>query len=545
MTTNFTLKQEAYLKAISKGTTIQAAIPLALMYGLVFLPVTASILPITTQDPLSACIIFAIFLFIMAIIFVLHYNFSIWIINKFLKVKWVKINDLPVDCQIFINNSCNTLKLNIPVIGIIETNDPNAFTYGNKNRPIIVLTSGLLEILTPQEANAVIAHELGHVYHRDFIFMMMAAIVPMILGYTTWQCVKFSRSDKISAILLPLAFVLGLFYLCSKLLIAKISRDREYKADQFAGFLIGNPNTLATALLKITSKSSVFKRHGQATLNSLERGEARQVRRRLAQLQSAALLGIASDSIGAETKSSALLAMSWELSNVWAKWYEIRSTHPLSAKRIQHLLGQAKSFGISPSFIISSKKGKFGPFALEFIVKFSSIIAYYIAYSSLLTFDMELQYSFFGLIIFLLLITIILLEIGLSYSNKFTSFSITDLLSNVEASLTRSIPTSLSGVLKFENPGNDWSRIFIQEDENMIEIKIPKLNFGKREQLESLNLCRISIKGWYRRDPNPVFQLSFVNNYNENKKIEFFQSGFLLRKIAVLLLIIACLRAIF
>ncbi|WP_338078437.1 M48 family metalloprotease [Clostridium tetanomorphum] len=58
----------------------------------------------------------------------------------------------------------------------------NAFTYGHipKNARLVV-TTGILDILNEEEQKAVIAHELGHIKHYDFIVMMIVSLIPMIL----------------------------------------------------------------------------------------------------------------------------------------------------------------------------------------------------------------------------------------------------------------------------------------------------------------------------------------------------------------------------
>ena len=133
----------------------------------------------------------------------------------------------------------------MPRIGIIESAAPNAFTFGHMASDArVVVTTGLLKILTPEEANTVLAHKMGHVEHGDFIVMTVAALVPLLL----YQIYIFSRSDNRSR---PVALGAYLAYCISQYLVFMLSRTREYFADRYSAEMTHAPDALATALVKI------------------------------------------------------------------------------------------------------------------------------------------------------------------------------------------------------------------------------------------------------------------------------------------------------
>ena len=126
-----------------------------------------------------------------------------------------------------------------PKIGFIDDGSPNAFTYGRtKNDARVVITRGILDLLTEDEAKAVVAHELGHANHYDMLFMTVAQVVPLILYYVSEILLK-SRSGKSSdsnskdygATIGIVAYIL---YLLSQYIILWLSRTREYYADSFS-----------------------------------------------------------------------------------------------------------------------------------------------------------------------------------------------------------------------------------------------------------------------------------------------------------------------
>lgn len=151
-----------------------------------------------------------------------------------------------------------------PRIFIIPSDSPNAFATGrNPEHAVVAATTGIMRILSRDELEGVIAHELGHVKNRDILISSIAATMAgaiMMLGsMVRWAAMfgGFSRSDDddqggglagmiVLAIIAPIA---------AMLIQLAISRSREYLADATGASLAGTPMGLANALEKLESAS--------------------------------------------------------------------------------------------------------------------------------------------------------------------------------------------------------------------------------------------------------------------------------------------------
>jgi Zn-dependent protease with chaperone function len=137
-----------------------------------------------------------------------------------------------------------------PRIGLIPDRNPTAFTYGLlRSNARIVVTEGLFEFLSEDEARAVVAHELGHIVNRDFILMTMAGMLVQILYQVYAATARSGSSDKkgrgaIVGVGALIGYYIGLY------LLLFLSRTREYLADAFSAGRV-EPKPLASALVKI------------------------------------------------------------------------------------------------------------------------------------------------------------------------------------------------------------------------------------------------------------------------------------------------------
>ena len=92
-----------------------------------------------------------------------------------------QVSELPPHIRTFLIDHMKKHNFSLKWVAIIHDNNPNAFTYGHtKKRARIAITEGILNYLDEDEQLAVVAHECGHIIHRDFIWMTMAAAVPLI-----------------------------------------------------------------------------------------------------------------------------------------------------------------------------------------------------------------------------------------------------------------------------------------------------------------------------------------------------------------------------
>ncbi len=160
---------------------------------------------------------------------------------------------------------CLTAGLPMPRIAIVPTDMPNAFATGRSPKhAAVAVTQGLLSRLEPHELEAVIAHELSHIAHRDVAVMTMASFFAMIAGFITRWGFFFgggfgggrnSRDNSgMSFMVVLLASVI--VYAISFVLIRTLSRYREFAADRGSAILTKSPSSLASALVKISGSMS-------------------------------------------------------------------------------------------------------------------------------------------------------------------------------------------------------------------------------------------------------------------------------------------------
>jgi heat shock protein HtpX len=148
----------------------------------------------------------------------------------------------------------------MPKIYVIPTESPNAFATGrNPKHASVAVTHGILSLLTDEELEGVLAHELGHVHNRDILISSVAATlagaITMIAGMGRWAMIfggygRGSRDDRGGG---GLAGLLMLFVapIAATLIQLAVSRSREYQADATGAHFTGNPYALASALQKI------------------------------------------------------------------------------------------------------------------------------------------------------------------------------------------------------------------------------------------------------------------------------------------------------
>ena len=157
-------------------------------------------------------------------------------------------------------------KANIPMpkIYVIPTESPNAFATGrNPQHASVAVTHGILGLLTDDELEGVLAHELGHVRNRDILTSSIAATLAGAITILARMAFWFGaiggmgggdRRDREGGGLGAI-FMLLLAPLAAMLIQLWVSRTREYEADASGAHLTGNPYALASALEKIAAVS--------------------------------------------------------------------------------------------------------------------------------------------------------------------------------------------------------------------------------------------------------------------------------------------------
>jgi heat shock protein HtpX len=171
-----------------------------------------------------------------------------------------------------IDRLCALADMPKPRVAIADTDMPNAFATGRSPKAAVVCaTSGLLRRLDEPEVEAVLAHELSHVAHRDVAVMTIASTLGVAAGLTTRMMLYAGlfggfggrgrgggRNSGGQIVLIEMAIMLVsiVVYAISFLLTRALSRYRELAADRSGAILIGRPSVLAAALVKVTGEMS-------------------------------------------------------------------------------------------------------------------------------------------------------------------------------------------------------------------------------------------------------------------------------------------------
>ena len=145
-----------------------------------------------------------------------------------------------------------------PKIYIVNNPTPNAFAFGRTQHDSgIAVHSGLLQVLGKEEVEGVIAHEIGHIKHRDVIVMTIASVVPIVLYYAVIIFGGSGRNDRDRGgnfIVVWIGAMIAQFL--GQLLVLWVSRSREYYADEFSAYATKKPVSLMGALAKISYVSA-------------------------------------------------------------------------------------------------------------------------------------------------------------------------------------------------------------------------------------------------------------------------------------------------
>ncbi len=217
-------------------------------------------------------------------------------------------------------------------IFIANMGAPNAFVFGRTpGSAYLVLTQGLINSLDKEEIKAVIAHELGHINHKDMVVMTIVAAIPVIAYFIARFIIFTPRNEErnLKAAIL-VGFLAYIIYFISNLLVLYFSRLREFYADRFSGEHT-SPSKLASALAKITYGLSLSEENiKNAAVRPFFIADPLSAAREVSAFEKEySDLNI--------SKEEVEKAMEWERKNIFVRISEIFSTHPLTYKRIKAL----------------------------------------------------------------------------------------------------------------------------------------------------------------------------------------------------------------
>jgi len=200
---------------------------------------------------------------ILAFFFAIIMNFgSYWysdtIVLKMYKAKEVSSSEAPVLHEI-VENLATKADIPMPKVYIVNDNSPNAFATGrDPEHAAVAATTGILKLLTKEELEGVLGHELAHVKNRDTLISAIAAtiagVITMLAMWARWAAIfggfGGDRDNGGSNIITFLALAI-LAPIAAMIVQLAISRSREYVADADGAKICGNPHYLATALQKL------------------------------------------------------------------------------------------------------------------------------------------------------------------------------------------------------------------------------------------------------------------------------------------------------
>ena len=466
-----------------------------------------------------------------------------WQLKFFGSLTWTEPDHLPSSFKDSLFRLCKENRIPIPRMGIINDDSPQAYTYGRTPYSArVVFSRGMFKILDDEEVEAILAHELGHIKHWDFVIMTVMKLVPLLLYmiYTSiYDSIKESSSSNKKggnplAVVLVVAYV---FYLISEYLVLFISRVREYYADRFSCFATKKPNKLLTGLVKVSygllssrslspanrdKKSYENKRKGVEALNIMSVSYSKQ------------LALACHEEKGDFNPQTIEEIMRWDLWSPWALYYEFKSTHPLTAKRINAIGSYALSLKQKPYVLFTKKKPEsywddffvdIGVLLLPYIFGIiGACVGLWAATESGSGARQEgVPFAFFAASLFGLSLGAFIRTLKAYPSGKFLRYSIASLLKCVKVSPVRSYPVFLKGhILGRGDAGNIFSEDMVLQDQTgMIFLNHEPFGLNVFFALMRYKKFRgkeVKLIGWYRRSPTPYVEVKKIQTTDETSK---------------------------
>jgi heat shock protein HtpX len=157
------------------------------------------------------------------------------------------------DLYALVANLAQRAGLPMPRVAIIPDETPNAFATGrDPDHAVVAVTEGILDTLNRNELEAVLAHELGHIKHRDILIGSLCAVLAQaIMLLSRLAFFVRPRDDREGGNPLAALLVMIVGPIAALMLQMAVSRSREYEADDYSAHITGRPDQLASALARI------------------------------------------------------------------------------------------------------------------------------------------------------------------------------------------------------------------------------------------------------------------------------------------------------
>jgi heat shock protein HtpX len=442
-----------------------------------------------------------------------------WFIGWLLTIVWDDDSSLlPAANREFVQRLCAERGIRVPRIGIIYSGTPNAFSFGHTPANArVVVTKGLLDVLTPEEANAVLAHEIGHVEHWDFAVMAIAALAPLLL----YQIYVFTRSNGNTRIIGWTAY---LCYWVSQFIVLLLNRTREYMADHYSAEVTGAPNVLSSALVKIACGLVRSEGEYAEKMQFGTRQQKKDLRREQRLGGTLAVMGIsnvqsgAALALGGANPAEAAAVMRWDLVNPWARMYELNSTHPLTAFRVLALNEDTAAMHQATEYPLpNDRRIEWRRFPFEVVLWAVPVITAWALF-----FGFSLRQLPFGIDwtarfqANLLIFTgaAWLLRTWYRYRGEYEPASIGALIRDTEVSQMRARAVRVDGEIVGRGvPGAFWSPDLVLRDATGMLFILYRQSIPFARLLFALNADEfigqhVTIEGWFRRGLRPYIEMS-------------------------------------
>ena len=183
------------------------------------------------------------------------YWFSATIVLKMYRAKEVTRDEAP-ELVDMVDRLRQQAGLPMPRVYVIPGDQPNAFATGrNPANAAVAVTNGIVRLLTKEELEGVIAHELAHIQNRDILTGSIAATIGAAITMLARFALFFPGGDRDRGGAASALLMMILAPIAAMLIQMAISRSREFAADRDGARICGNPRALASALNRLQSGS--------------------------------------------------------------------------------------------------------------------------------------------------------------------------------------------------------------------------------------------------------------------------------------------------
>ena len=165
-----------------------------------------------------------------------------------------------------------TTRANLPMpkLYMIPSEQPNAFATGrNPKHSAVAVTQGITKLLSEDELRGVVAHELAHIRSRDILTQSVAAAIGSMITWLAYMFMWVGGDDDSPVGLIGSLALIILAPVSATLIQLAVSRQREYAADATGAEICGNPESLASALLRLEAGAEAIPMQANAATESM------------------------------------------------------------------------------------------------------------------------------------------------------------------------------------------------------------------------------------------------------------------------------------